>query len=126
MSMEVVSDSILYTTKKLSGLNSLFDDDFDTDIITFVNGVFATLTQIGFGPSTGFSITGYTECWADIGETDPVALSLVKPYIYLKTRMQFDPPTIGAVKEAFQKQIDEYESRISYQVDPRRNNGFHD
>ena len=59
-----------------------------------------------------------TEEWTDF---DPSIESsnifqMVKSYMYLKVRMQFDPPT-GSVASAFQEQIKEYEWRLSVAPD---------
>lgn len=129
MPMETVTpvsdDSILYTVKKLSGLNPSFQDDFDLDLIVFINGIFTSLSQLGVGPEEGFTISGYDETWESYGE-EPAVLNMVKPYLYLSVRMQFDPPTVGAVKEAYENQIKEYTWRLNVQVDPRRNSNLYE
>lgn len=109
-------ESILVTIKEL--LDSRQDsDDFDKSLIVFINSTIATLSQIGLTPiEAGFLITGTDETWKDyIG--DRPELEMVKNYIYLKTKIAFDPPLSGTVMEVMKEQIKELESRINILVD---------
>lgn len=101
-------DSILISIKKLLG-NDPDYHDFDMDIIMCINAALMAAHQIGVGKE--FSITGETETWDDFldGQENVEA---VKIYVYLKTRMLFDPPTSGSVIEAYNAQIKEYEYRL--------------
>ena len=47
--------SILDSIKKLLGIPSEATE-FDTDILIHINSVFSILTQLGVGPSSGFSL----------------------------------------------------------------------
>lgn len=113
---QVTTDSILGTTKKLLGLDMTLTD-FDVDLIVCINTAFNVLTQLGVGPTKGFMITGVSENWSDfIG--DDIRLNMVKQYIFLKTRITFNPPQIGAVLTALENSIKELEFRLNVQVDP--------
>jgi hypothetical protein len=90
---------------------------FDQDIIMHINTVLSILTQIGVGPSTGFSIQDENAIWSDFVPVDPV-LEPIKTYTYLKVKLIFDPPLSTAVTESYNRTISELESRISYAVDP--------
>ena len=105
-----MTESILNSIKKMLGVDASYDA-FDTDIIIGVNTAFSILTQLGVGPATGFSITGTDEEWTDFLGIDS-RFNFVKTYVYLKTKMIFDPPVNGAVKEAYNSNISELESRI--------------
>lgn len=112
-------DSIFESIKKMLGLEKEYTA-FDPELIIFINMAFSTLTQLGVGPSEGYSITGYDEVWTDyLSNDDPLSkqLEMVKTYIYMKVRLAFDPPA-GSVLEAFNKQIAELEWRINVVVDP--------
>ncbi len=85
---------------------------FDPDIITHINGVFATLTELGVGPEDGFTISDDTEAWTDFISSDKL-LKLVPTYVYLKVRLAFDPPATTAVLESFDRQAKECEWRIN-------------
>ena len=75
--------SILDSIKKLLGIPSEVTE-FDTDILIHINSVFSILTQLGVGPSSGFSIEDSSAEWSDfIG--DDARLSDVKSFVYLKT-----------------------------------------
>lgn len=108
--------SILNSVKKLIGLTKEYKQ-FDDDLIIHINSVFAILYQLGVGTSP-FSITGDTETWEDfIGTEDDVNVQDVKSYVYLKTKLMFDPPTNSVVMEAINKQIAELEWRLNVETD---------
>jgi len=130
-----VEASILTSTKKILGLTE-DDESFDKDIITLFNCTISTLTQIGVGPANGFFIEDSSTEWAEFIGDDNV-LNMVRSYVFLKVRMLFDPPTTSFMIEAMNKQIEEYEFRISSHrewmldpVDPKitreeANRGYH-
>lgn len=111
-----MSSSILNDTKKLLGLGENYDN-FDTDIVIHINSVFSILTQLGVGPTAGFSILDSTSTWEDFLGSDDPRMNMVKSYMYAKVRLLFDPPT-GAHKEALEHSCDEFEWRLNVQVDP--------
>lgn len=104
-------DSILTSIKKLLGIAEEYDH-FDPDIIMHINTVFSVLTQLGVGPSSGFSITDKTAVWSDYVKSDS-RLEMLKSYMYLKVKLLFDPPLGTASIEAINRQISELEWRIN-------------
>ena len=106
--------SILNDVKHMLG-HTEDDTDFDQDILIFINGAFGTLTQLGVGPTVGFQITGPDNQWNEF-YTDP-RLNSVKSYIFLKAKMQFNPPDTGFVLTAMQEQIRELEFRLNVVAD---------
>lgn len=108
-------DSILTSIKKLLGITAEYAQ-FDTDLIMHINSVFSILTQLGVGPSTGFSIHDEYSVWTDFLPEDP-RLEMVKTYVYLKVRLMFDPPDRSAVADAIKRQIDELEFRLNVAAD---------
>lgn len=102
--------SILISTKKILGLAEEYTA-FDLDIITFINSVFAILTQLGVGPVEGFAIEDETAQWDDF--IAPNQITAVKTYVFLKVRMLFDPPQTSFLIEAMNNQIAEYEWRLN-------------
>lgn len=111
-----VEDSILLSTKKSLGLDPSVTE-FDPDITMCINSALNVLTQLGVGPTKGFSISSKEDTWDGLIGDEP-RLNLVKTYIFLKTKMAFDPPTIGGLMTSYQEQIKELEWRINVQVDP--------
>lgn len=104
-------DSILQSVKKLSGINIEGYEHFDADLIMFINSVFVILKQLGIGPEKGFSIEDQYATWDDFfGEGR--SIEMVKTYMYMKVRKQFDPPT-GSHLEALNNMIDEFEWRLN-------------
>lgn len=106
-----MEDSVLITTKKILGIEADYTA-FDLDIIVHINSAFTTLNDLGVGPFDGFAIEDDQAKWADLG-LSKVATNQVKSYIYLKTRMAFDPPATSFHIEAMNKQITEHEWRLS-------------
>lgn len=109
-----LKESILLSVKKMIGPSEDYDY-FDPDLIMHINSVFNILQQMGLGSSSGFAITGSEETWEDFKNLSGVSdniIEMVKSYMYLKVRMQFDPPT-GSVGTTFEEQIKEYEWRLS-------------
>ena len=111
-------ESILTSIKKLLGIAEEYTH-FDTDIIMHINSVFSILTQIGVGPSEGFFITDDSASWDDFLPND-ARLEMVKSYVYLKTKLLFDPPDRSSVMDATKGMITELEFRISVAVDPHQ------
>ena len=109
-------ESILTSIKKLLGITEEYEH-FDSDLIIHINSVLAVLTQIGVGPSTGFSISDKYAKWADFIDDD-ARLEFVKSYVFLKVKLLFDPPISSAVAESTKRLCDELEWRISTTVDP--------
>lgn len=109
-------ESILTSIKKLLGIEDA-DEYFDTDIIIHINSTFMTLTQLGVGPSIGFIIINKDAVWTNFVE-DPIKLAAVKSYIYLKVKLIFDPPSSSFVLDSMNKQIIEYEWRLTVEAEP--------
>lgn len=114
-------DSILNTIKKMLGIVEGLDA-FDEDIKVGINSAIFSLSQLGVGPE-GYSITGASETWSDYLGDQLNSLQAVKNYIFLKTRIVFDPPTVGAVLDAYKNQIAELEWRLNVQVDDQSGGG---
>ena len=107
-----MADSILNNIKKLLG-PSADDKNFDPDIIMHINTAFSVLCQLGVGPTTGFSISDESKEWSDFLPPDSTKLEMVKTYVYLKTKLYFDPPPTGVLIDAINRQISELEWRIN-------------
>lgn len=113
--------SVLNDIKKLLGIP---DDDtsFDTDIMIHINSHFLTLNGLGVGPETPFMISSSEDSWDGFTQ-GKLNLESVKLYIYLKTRLAFDPPSTSFVGEALKKQADEIEWRLNVEHDKVVQNG---
>lgn len=106
-----MEQSILNSTKKLLGMDEAYTV-FDLDVITHINSVFSTLTQLGVGPANGFVIEDAEATWDDfIG--DDLQNHAVKSYVWLRVRMLFDPPTTSYLISAYERQIQEAEWRLN-------------
>ncbi|NCE64102.1 hypothetical protein D1159_05750 [Pseudoflavonifractor sp. 524-17] len=107
-----LNESILTSVKKLLGIDESYTH-FDPDLIMHINSVLSILTQIGIGPDNGFSISGADETWSDFVRTDANRFSFVKSYTHLKVKLLFDPPLSSAAIESINRQISEFEWRLS-------------
>ena len=99
-------DSILLSVRKRIGPSASYDV-FDTDLIVNINMCFARLCQLGVGPTTPFRITDDQATWDQFMEGGQI--DEVKQYIYLKTRLVFDPPESGTVMNAYKEEIEKLE-----------------
>lgn len=110
--------SILNSTKKLLGIAEEYTQ-FDIDIIFNINSALVTLAQLGVGPTRGFAITGASETYEDfLGDNYDALFNNVQMYLYLKTKIIFDPPASSFVLESLKIQLQELEFRLSVTVDP--------
>lgn len=104
--------SILTSTKKILGIS--FDYvAFDPDIVTHINATLAVVNQLGIIPDPGFMIEDEIAEWSQLNIPNN-QLNLLKTYVFLKVRMLFDPPGTSFLIAAMEKQIEEYEIRLSY------------
>lgn len=104
-------ESILTSIKKMLGITEEYEH-FDADIIMHINTVFLTLTQIGVGPSEGFSIVDASAIWDDF-IPEGKNYEAVKTYVYLKVKLLFDPPASSAHIQSIEKLAGEYEWRLN-------------
>ncbi len=106
-----MNDSILTSIKKLLGIEETYEH-FDADILIHINTVLAILTQIGVGPSDGFTISDKSATWFDFLGKNVNQLVGVRSYIYMKVRLIFDPPTSSAAVESMTHMVEELEWRL--------------
>jgi hypothetical protein len=111
----VLTDSILNTIKHMLGVEPEYTH-FDADIIIDINTSINILQQIG-AVKKDFHIQGAQETFGDMMGTDINKAQMVQTYIYLKTKLMFDPPLSGSVSGIIEKQIAELEWRLNVQLD---------
>ena len=111
-----MEESILKTIKQLIGCPDDFEQ-FDLDLMVHINSAFATLTHLGVGPKEGYRITGADNAWSEF-EDNAQKLSLIKDYVYIKTRLLFDPQTSGSLMDSLKEQRKEMECRVYILYDP--------
>lgn len=119
-------NSILNDIKKLLGIDAS-DDSFDKDIILIINSIIPALSQMGIGPASGFIVLSAEDKWSDylVEIWDTIHLNAltainyegVKTYIYLRTKLIFDPPTSSTVIEAINNNIKELEWRMMLAIE---------
>ena len=99
-----MDDSILLTIRQMIGPSASYEV-FDTDLIININSAFSRLSQLGIGPRPPFKINDDTAKWSDFMDPEEMPEE-VKQYIYLKTKLIFDPPASATVANAYKEQID--------------------
>lgn len=113
-------DSILTSIKKLLGIAEDYEH-FDQDLIIHINSVLSVLTQLGVGPSEGFSIEDENATWDDFIPEDK-RLSSIRSYVYMKVKLLFDPPLSSSVMESMNRMISEFEWRLNVAAEPIQSN----
>lgn len=109
-----MTDSILESVKKVLGIDASYTA-FDLDIVMHIDSTFATLHQLGVGPTDPFFLdeeNPKTSVWADFIE-GKTALNSVRTYVYLSVRLLFDPPGTSFVLTALEKQKEELGWRLN-------------
>lgn len=105
-----MDESIFNSIKLMLGVVPDFTA-FDQQILICINTALNAATQIGVGPTEGFRITGPDEKWSDF-YGDDIRIDAVKSYIYIKTRMLFDPPQNSSLTQALKDEQAEIEWRL--------------
>lgn len=105
--------SILASIKKLLGPGSEHTY-FDADLIMHINSVFMVLTQLGLGPPEGFTISDDSAAWSDFIPEDSKHFEAVRTYVYLQTKLVFDPPASSAVLASIERKSSELEWRLNH------------
>lgn len=114
-----MEDSILTSIKKLLGITEEYEH-FDVDLIMHINSVLFVLTQLGVGPSTGFTINSKAHTWDDFIPEDMALYESVKSYVFMKVKLLFDPPQSSAVTESYNRLISEFEWRLNVAEESKR------
>lgn len=109
-----ITRSILYSIKKLLGISEEYLA-FDIDIISAINAAFFTLNQLGIGPEYPYTIDSAEPTWSDFLGDQEKFLGSITTYVFLKVKLMFDPPTNSFLVDSMQKQIQEYEWRLTVQ-----------
>jgi hypothetical protein len=104
--------SILTSVKKVLGIAPEYLV-FDQDVIIHINTALSTLTQLGVGPATGFTVDDVDDEWDDFVDPADHQYNAVKSYVFLRVRMLFDPPQTSYLINAQTDQIKELEWRLN-------------
>ena len=112
-----MEESILISIKKLLGITKEYEN-FDTDIIIFINTAFSTLNELGVGPEDGFMIEDDSTTWNEYID-DRKDLNDVQTYIYLRVKLLFDPPLNSSVLESNKQMINQLEWRLNVKAESK-------
>ena len=106
-------DSILDSIKKNLGI-PLEETHFDGELIININANISVLKQLGVG-TPSFVVYDNSDLWSEFVDIDDL-IPMATMFVYLKTKLIFDPPLSGTVIDAFKIQIVETEWRIVERV----------
>jgi|SRR6478736_6798785 len=106
-----MTDSILTSVKEVLGVSDEHSA-FDPAIIMHINATFSTLNQLGVGEDAVFFITDLVNVWDEFICPENQK-QMVKTYMYLAVRLLFDPPVTSFAIEAMERQLKEFEWRLS-------------
>ena len=74
------------------------------DVMQAINGAIVSLVLAGIGPEEGFRVSDSSAEWEEfLGDT--TLLDAAKNYIFLRCKLEFDPPTSGTT-ESFNALMD--------------------
>lgn len=110
--------SILKSIRLAVGLE-IEDDSFDMELLMHINGGLMTLNQNGIGRPV--VVQDDTTTWDDFKNPEQIHANemfvAVKSYIFVKTKILFDPPPPSTIKY-MSEAVDEYLWRLreSYDV----------
>jgi hypothetical protein len=107
------NESILSSMKKLLGIVPEYEA-FDDQILLYINTAFSVLHQLGVGPEEGFEIADKSTTWEKI--VSAPRLNMIQTYVGMKVKLMFDPPASSFALDALNKQIADYEWRITSEV----------
>ena len=110
-----LSDSILTSEKKMLGIEEDYEE-FDPELIVYINTIFGTLEQLGIRSGDKFRIQDKFTTWTDYLD-DYEMIDEIKSYMYLRLRLLFDPPSNSFIVNSFDDQIKEFEWRINVKGD---------
>lgn len=132
-----MNGSILNEIKKMLGLTEEYQH-FDQDIIIHINTALNTLIQIGLPANKNFVLVNAEQTWSDYitqknesldnnpmrlalrqitNVTDNCNIGMIKSYVYMKTKLVFDPPQNSFAIDSIKAMLSEYESRINIEYD---------
>lgn len=109
------SIKILETVKRTLSVE-VEDEDFDFEILVFINSYFGNLHQLGVGPKIPFT-ADKSSTWDQF--TTDKTLASVQTYMYTSVRLVFDPPPTGPLNDALKAIKNEQEWRLKEAADPR-------
>lgn len=96
---EETTNSVLKSVRAAVGLQQDVTA-FDTELLIHINSAFATLHQNGVG--TPIVVVDDTQTWDDFRDENQVMGNYMfeqcKMFVYIKTRILFDPPPPSTVK----------------------------
>lgn len=112
-------ETVLSFIKKPLGIDDSYTV-FDMDILMHINSVFYELKQMGVNfPYNIYSISldDTSVTWDDLFDSTRTDVEGIKEYVYLKTKLLFDPPSSSSLVDAINKQIANLEWRINSSYD---------
>lgn len=106
-------DELIFTSiKSMLGIDLNFNG-FDSNIQSAINSSIFSLKSIGV-VNSDFILDTQNKTWKDL--TDEKRFSSVQTYVYLKTKLVFDPPSNTTIINSLEKQLSEIEWRLNLEA----------
>lgn len=111
------SNTILRTIAKMVDADGLegTNEYFETDLLVHINSFILDLYQVGIG-NRGFYVTDETT-WDDYLGENKHLYAAAKDYIYMQTKLVFDPPASSAAQQALKDTSERLLIRLREQVE---------
>mgnify|MGYP006988926538 CR=1 FL=1 len=118
-----MENQILQDVKKNIGINPDVEDEvFDSSIVMHINSAIAELAELGVGSQGAFFIQENNETWGDyVGEDYAYLLALIKQYIVVYVKINFDTATSGALSSSLQEERNRLGFRIMTAIEQHEN-----
>lgn len=111
-----MNESILNSVKDFLDIPVEEDEThFDAQLMVHINTFLRRLNQLGVGVEN-FSITSAEQTWGDF-LTNEAKYKQAKEYVFLRTKMLFDPPSSGTAAKSYEEVSRELETLMYWDAD---------
>lgn len=115
--ISIENDSVFESIKERIGGIEIYGDSFDSDILLAINSSFTVLHQLGIDDKNGkpIRIENQDQKWSDF--LDLTRYEFIKDFVFIRTKIIFDPPSNSSVLSSLKEQLDELTWRIEVERD---------
>lgn len=110
-----MDESILISVKEFLNIQKDYHS-FDNEIMVHINSSIFKLLDFGVISDPKFRVTGESETWSELFQ-DEDNLDAAKEYIFINTKLLFDPPQSSFVVESMKEIAKEDAWRLTTRTD---------
>lgn len=115
MNIGIDDESVLLSIANQLGLPQECEP-YRGELVLLINSAFSRLSQLGVGLEP-FEIKDSSASWNDFQMENQNMLSMVKEYVYIRTRLIFDPPQSSYVVSYLEERKKELEWELNVSED---------